>query len=328
MKKFNSVFILYFVLFIACTTQEINVRDRIRSLPHKQLCNYVYDLNKPVADRISIAPDFFLKYLKDLDNIREYRTYSLNREEKDLFEEYYNYLPEKIKRIIYRKLIAVYFIEHFIGGGFTDYVFGKDEQMYLVLVFNPKVLKETLNEWIEYRDNSFFTSNANIIAHNDLGNKYKGLIHTLVHESGHIYDYLYSTTPFTEPDLQYFGYNKKKSQFTDQYWKDYYYPEPRYDFADRANLKPYGLGKIIDSDRQLAMYTALSKTPFVSLYGTVTWGEDFVETFAWFYLAEKLNIRYKVQLTINGKIELTFDPLKNEIAEYRYNQIKKEIEEK
>jgi hypothetical protein len=328
MKKSIQTLTLCFVFFTACATQDRNIKAKIIDLPHKQFSNYTNNLNKSVIDRIDVAPDFFMKYLIEIDNIPEYKAYSLNKQEKDLFEEYYNFLPEKFKQIMNRKLIAVYFIEHFLGGGFTDYVLDENEQIYVVLVFNPKILSETLGDWIKFRDNSFFKSDGNIIASNELGNDYKGLLHTLVHETGHIYDYINSITPYTEPDLQYFGYNKKIALFTDNYWIDYYNPEPKYDFKYRADLKPYGLGKAIDPGKQRAMYVALSKTPFVSLYGAMTWAEDFVETFAWFYLEEKLNIRYNVRLIREGKVELTFEPLKNKIARQRYNQIKKEIESK
>jgi hypothetical protein len=327
MKIYFSTPVVILLFFIVCTSEK-NIKHDIGSLPNKQFKNYTNNFNRPVPDRIGLAPEFFMKYLIEMDKIQEYKAYNLTTEEKDLFKQYFNFLPDKIKQVMNCRLIAIYFIDNFIGGGFTDYVLDNDKQMYVVLVFNPKVLSESLSDWIKYRDNSFFQNDGNIFAANELGSNYKGLLHTLVHESCHIYDYVYSMTPFTEPDLQYFGYNKKKTFFTDQYWEDYYNPEPQFDFRDRKDLKPYGFGKTISSEKQFAMYSSLSKTPFVSLYGAMTWAEDLVETFTWFYLAEKLNIYYKVHLVKEEQTGLTFEPLKNMTAIRRYDQIKKKMEEK
>jgi hypothetical protein len=60
------------------------------------------------------------------------------------------------------------------------------------------------------------------------------------------------------------------------------------------------------------IYRSLENTPFVSLYASKNWAEDFAEAFSWTYLKQKFDIDYTVEVLQNEIVVFTFSPLQNE----------------
>ena len=96
---------------------------------------------------------------QEMDNVSIYSSYKLNNNERQLFLEYYDLLPLKHKETIAEKVIGIYFVNNFLGGGMTLPIFDNNGNMYIALFFNPEILSKSLSEWINFRDNSAFTNN-------------------------------------------------------------------------------------------------------------------------------------------------------------------------
>ncbi len=316
MKK-TIIFIILFSL-TSCVTYKALTLEQIKALPHKKLESHSVNLNKKIIDRIVSAPPVILDYLKRLDNTDKYIPYELNASEKKLFLEYYEILPPKYKDIIEKKVIAIYFIKNFTGGGMADVIFDKNGTMYIALYFNSQILNKSLSDWITYRDNSSFTDEGKKISI-ELNCKqgYFGLLHTIIHETSHIYDFYNHNTPFVVPFLKN-NDQKHNSEFTFNIWRDYFHPEEMYEFPNRKSVTAYGLGKKLDKTLSFDLYKNLNKSPFSSLYGSKNWAEDFAETFTWYYLNYKLNIKYIVNISQDGKESVKFSPTDNELVKKRY----------
>ena len=171
-------------------------------------------------------------------------------------------------------------------------VFNKKVNTFAVLFFNPVVLHADIGEWINYRDNSAFTddeSGVSIII--ECGSGHKALLHTLIHEASHVYDYFHS---IKQAD------NEEK------------YP------AHGLEISFYGLGETTGKENALTMYSILKNSPFSSLYGSASWQEDFAEAFTWYYLQKQFGINYITRLYENDVLLLEYDPGENELARERY----------
>jgi hypothetical protein len=287
--------------------------------PLRKLSSYPQKLNLPLIERISEASDVYITGLRKMDNVDNYENYTLNTDEKKIFAEYYTLLPDQYKNIMEKRIACIYFIKNFSGGGMTDFVFDDKGKMFLVMLFNPQILKTSLHEWIKYRDSSsFIDDKSGITIENNLPKSYLGILHTLVHESSHAYDYIQHETPYVEPIL------KKKistNDFTKDVWLNYSTPIEKYNFPLRKSVHTYGLGEALDYSRAIEIYRDLDKTPFSSLYSCSNWAEDFAETFAWNYLQQKLSITYKVMIMKDGKILSSFSPTEKDTVKKRYKEI-------
>jgi hypothetical protein len=220
------------------------------------------------------------------------------------------------------RLLGVYFIENFAGGGMTDFVFGPGvdagkDALYFILILNPKVLKLSLSDWVAYRDASPYEADgAGLEMRSSCpgAKDYRGLLQTLTHEAAHVYDYVHHVTPFVEPALGRYPERAKVAAgdcgFTRGIWESYAKPVPAYAIPWRAETASYGMGPKLPIAVALSQYRALARTPFASFYGSGSWAEDFAEAATWTYLRDKFGIGYEVAFLRGEREELrfTFDP--------------------
>jgi hypothetical protein len=309
--------VLTFTLFACNTYHENNLQ------PFQKIENYNGNTNLPVSERILPAPEIIVNSVNEMDRVDIYSSYELTDEEKQLFMDYYNLLPITYKTIIEEKVIGIYFINNFQGGGMTLSVFDKNDTMYMALFLNQKILYQTISEWINFRDNSVFnTTGGNISIVVNCNTNYFALLHILLHEASHLYDYYNYVTPFAEKFLK----NDKTvfpTNFVKGIWNDYDEPIEEYNFSNRKNISFYDLGERLDKNHALDIFQELKNTPFNSLYGCKTWAEDFAETFTWYYLNKHFNVNYITTLLEDKKILIIYDPNENELVKRRYKVIEK-----
>jgi len=299
------------------------IADQIRKNPAKQLSTYSADFTSPLEDRVYEAPKALIDYLDRMDGTDRYKPYALTAEDAALFADYLAKLPSTYRALMNDKLIGFYFIDHFIGAGLSDLVLSDDGSAYCIMVLNSEILHTSIQDWISMRDSSCFEDKSGIRITNDMGNTYRELIHTLVHESAHVYDYCRNATPYTEPHMKMLGFalSSDETPFTSGVWKTWNQTIQTYDFQNRNRITSYGLGKKLDGKTAEALYQSLAKTPFVSLYGSTCWAEDYAETVAWFYLDDTLGIDYKPAV-FKGALELArYEPLQNPLSRARYNAL-------
>jgi hypothetical protein len=294
--------------------------DELRRAPNHQASSFAPDLAaalaKSVPERIGTLPAAVLDVYSKADGKPEYAAYAPSAAERELFARYFELLPSAFKAAMEARLLGIYFIENFAGGGMSDFAFGPDkDSLYSVLILNPKILKLSLAEWIAYRDASPYAAGVSLISTCPGGEKYLGLIHTLTHEAAHIYDYANRATPFVEPALERFGLGASTatpgpadSAFARGIWIGYSKPVAAYTIPRRAETSAYGLGAALPVSVALDQYRALAVTPFASFYGSGSWAEDFAEAATWTYMRERLGIRYEVAVLRGGAVELRFAP--------------------
>ena len=282
------------------------------------------DLSVPLEKRIQTAQADVISWLISFGLSDNYRPYMPQAEEKRLFAGYAQLLPDKFRQTMKEKVIAIFFIENFEGGGMTMHDFDRNGNMYMVLFFNPEILRRTLSEWINLRENSYFEDAPGVTVAAECSGNYYALLHTLTHEASHVYDFYHHATPFTEPELQSKG-APLKTDFTDTVWEAHSRPLEDYDFPHRGELFAWGLGPVQSKSLAMDIYRSLLKTPFASLYGAQNWAEDFAETFTWFYLERYLGVTYRFSVKkndgINEETQL-FEPVLNPLLKARYNSIK------
>jgi hypothetical protein len=286
--------------------------------PIQKAENYNGNINLPIEERLLATPDIIIDILNEFDSVDYYSSKELNGNEKQLFMNYYDLLPLKYKEIIKEKVVGIYFVNNFLGGGMTEAIFDNKGNMLMVLFFNPEILYRNITDWINFRDNTAFINNANKISLTiECNSNYYALIHTLFHEASHIYDFYNFVTPYTEEFLK-TDKTIFPTDFIKDIWNDYNKPVDGYDFINRENISFYDLGDRVNNNFAIDIYKALSESPFTSIYCSKTWAEDFAETFTWYYLKEYFDIDYITTLFEDEKIIMAYNPNNNELVTRRY----------
>jgi len=316
-KTNSSLFGLWLIglLFLTgCQSKPAGLRDYIlHKIPAKVLSSY--ELPQPdssLVSRIARAPDFMLAYLQAMDAVDNYRPYLPDADETALMISYLEALPATFQSVMAERLLGIYFIENFIGGGMADYVIGDlGQELYVTLILNPAILHTSLSEWVAFRDNSAFETGS-YRAGNTLGGSEKGALHTLTHEAAHIYDYVRRATPYTEPSLVELGFSDiEQTDFTAAVWQSYRQVHAEHDFSQRSSITSYGLGKLLPNTALPEVFQALSTTSFASLYGSSNWAEDFAEMAAWLHIRQQYGLEYRIQIYRHDELIAEYSPLDN-----------------
>ena len=289
-------------------------RDVIKNpskYPALYLKNYVFDKNASIADRIKVAPDFVLENLKKNKVFGNYSVYVPSNDEKKLVEEYFDLLPKLNRDVLTAKLIGIYFINDYDGGGSTGWVMDKNNDMYVYMVINSVLLKENISHWLTYRENNCFYPADKIVV--NCGKKYKGLLYGLLHESNHVVDLELGVTPYLSEEVRYLKKLKnKKTQFTKDIWLKYRNPCEEYDFMGRSNLTYYTKLRVPFNK---TYYVNLSKSPFVSLYGSQNWAEDFADMATFYYLTQILKQPYEIKILEGDNATTVFPMLSDKVKD-------------
>lgn len=271
--------------------------------PAHVLSNFDYDPSRPLMDRVGIAPDFVMTFLRNMDGRTDYKPYRLNAMEKSLLSNNLSLLPERMLKVFDESLIAIYFVENFLGSGMADFVLDDRGQMKTVLYINPATLKNDISKWLTFKENSCFIPDAQASVRIWCGTNHTGLLYILLHEGAHIVDYIDAVTPYVEKSLIGIGKQGKGSKaFTKRVWQSYKVPQKKFDYPRRDKVDFYGLGggPHLAMTNAASLYWSLEKTPFASIYGSMNWAEDLAEFVTFYHLVEVLGLPYEVKYYRKG----------------------------
>lgn len=306
----------------------IKTRSEIKGL-NFETYRKTFDPVSPLISRIGNRSEVVLDFLKEFDNREDYKLYSLSSDEKKMVKKDLDLLPKGIKKALRKKLIGIYFIDNFLGNGFTEYIADfKNNEVYVIFVFNSSLFKKNISKMLSDKENSIFIDNdVHIKVEVDCGNEMNGFMFILLHESVHAYDYVKRLTSYTEKSIETL-FGKKESDFSKNIWVNYNKPVVSYDYPLRKEITFYGMndGPKINVTEAKKLYVSLQKTPFVSVYSSLSWAEDLADLVAFYHLTQNTGLSYKIRVINNKKVILEYEPMKSLLVKKRLDFIKKNIE--
>lgn len=320
MKKIIYTALMTGILILqipSCTRVTRDIHESSHIMPIHQFKNYSFNPASTLISRVTEAPVFVLKHLRELDSRDSYTNYIPDKSEITTISQYLNLLPELNKAVLRERLIAIYFINNFHGSGLTDWVLDEKGKFYTFMVFNPETLKYNISKWLTYRENSCFKKDSiDISISVDCGTRFSGFMYALLHESTHAVDYVKNITPYVEESLKRVGpYRGESTLFTRSIWKEINKPEISYEFSPRESLTFYEFkGPRINISESIETYRKLSKTPFVSLYGSISWTEDIAEFVFFYHLTEKLKESYRINIHNKKRLIFSLEPMKSSLV--------------
>lgn len=330
MKKFIFIILFFFTsnLLFAYTKSELI------ELPSKKTTFYGENFYSDVLEKIRIfegAPaDYLISFDYDsilyspevngnVTNLFEscknhnislnYSNHNLTETEKSLLLEYFSYLPPKMQSCFKEKVYAVYFIDGMWYGGLTDFIFDENQKMYCVMYLNADIFYKTLSDWLEQRDNTIFIqTDENNKIKTECSDDYKALLHVLLHETAHVYDYVNQITPY----MDFFDGQEKSDSVYYNFWASKSQPVKKYNHKDLSAFSYYYFGNQIPLKKAKGLINYLSKTPFSTLYGAKNFQDDFAETVTFYYLKKAFGINYKITYIEKDVEKATYDLAANQ----------------
>ena len=326
---FLSILLVLATLNAACTTTPDNTlqEELTYSLAWKRAAfnRMKRQLSEPLLSRVQSMPADLMNAIKSNDSSigisssSEYTTRSATDLELDLMQAYLALLPTAHQRVMSEKLLAVYLVNDFAGAGYTDWVLDQSGNTYYYLILNTALFKQSLDDWLSYKDNSVFDGLSNSEIQVSTGTEYKALLYALLHEGAHLVDYEVGVTPYVDDiHQQHTGRSDESSAFTRGVWISQGQPLPIYDFERRKKLNVYGIfprrGKI-SGNHTVSMFQQLAQSPFGSFYSGSSWNEHLADFLTYHHIEDKLGGKVKLELLEAGHILESYSPMDTEQAE-------------
>jgi len=312
------------LVIIAIGTLCLHGCDDLRREPVHSLASYGFRPDTPLAARTAGPPAVLLDYLKKLDRSPEYEPYLPGVKELEAVSQALSKLPPLHREVMRSRLVGMYFIKNFRGSGLTDWVVDAENNVYAIMVFNASVFSKSISALLTEREQTcFIPDDPSYEVSIDCGTRYGAFMYILLHESTHLVDYVKNITPFTDPQVKkYLRIRPTETNITRDIWKEYDVPRSSFIFTHRVVF--YGFAspglKISEAER---VYSELSGSPFISLYGSQSWAEDLAELATFYHLSRTLNQPYVIRVAKSGKNLLTLYPLNAPEVKKRLPMIQK-----
>ena len=301
---------------------EAETLRQLLAQPSKRFESYRFDASSNLADRVYEIPEDLIRPLRLRDRRKDYTPYTPTTGEMLLFASYLDLLPEVNRRLMEERVVAVFFVNNFLGIGMTDWVLDREGKLYFTMIINSNALKEGLSTFLTRMELTCFRINDSTIKIAvNMGSKFRGLLYALMHESVHVVDYLRGITPY--PDRRFgklAGKTDDSTEFTDRFWRTRTETTTEYDPRIRQEVTFFYLdgGPKLNITEAPSIYERLSTMPFVSLYATTNWAEDLADTVTFYHLTKRLNIPYQIHLFKNDMLIAEHVPTLKKVIRERY----------
>ncbi len=313
----------------ACSQQESSVGGF--SIKDRQTLGQLLPVENtlPLDQRVAEIPDPIFRAWKQADEAinpqaKRYKPYQLTADEQHQFARAIATLPASWQKIMQQKLTRFFFIDHLLGGGITDWIIDAENNRVYTMILNPTLLHVSAKRWLEMRENGSFKLGPYHIEVAGLED-ISALEYILWHESAHLIDFETQQTPVNDVLLrQHFGFDKTATPFTRNVWKSEK-PEPvdLFDFSARERINPYHMDLNQPQMQNGALkpaFDAWSHTPFVTIYASTSWAEDYADFAAFILALNRTGHTPYWLLKRDGETIAEFSPLAHTANKQRFIQ--------
>jgi hypothetical protein len=230
-------------------------------------------------------------------------------------------LPPLNHRILRERLRSISFLDGMPNTALTSTVNPGEPYKLFDVTIRAGILNQDVSELLTQKERTCFETANSPLTVSVQGGTLDAIVYVLLHETTHVVDGSLHITPEAGP-----GDRPDKSSatsFTKDVWSGRTTHAPRYRDTLLESVRFYSDGKVLSIDQAEAVYTALSRTPFVSLYGSNNWYDDLAEVVAWYHLTEKLKQPYRIEIRKNDQVIFAYEPMRSGLVRSRFDQMKR-----
>ncbi len=273
-----------------------------------------FDAKEPLVDRIRPG----VPALAPVYNERRPAAHILTAHERTVVEDAFRQLPPLHRRVLMEHLLAIYFLESPPVTGQTLPADIKEPHQFFDFIFNAAALKLTASEWLTQKERTCFRPDkSGYSVRVDCGTNLPAFVYILLHEATHVVDFCKGITPGEA--LQ---NTPAPTSFTRGIWEQFSLPVPKYCYPLRKQVGFYDNGHKVPLADAEALYSSLSRTPFVSLYGGSNWMEDLAECLAVYHVTRVLHQPYRIVVLKDGHEVMTVEPMASPLVKERMGQMR------
>jgi hypothetical protein len=229
-------------------------------------------------------------------------------------------LPPLHRRILSERLRSVSFLDEMPNTALTSTINPDEPYRLFDITIRAGVLGEDVSEFLTQKERSCFETAGSPLNVSIEAGTLDAIVYVILHEATHVVDgSLRITQAMRLGDEPADG--SPTSSFTKGVWSDRTTIAPQYRDALLERLRFRAGGEILAIDRAEAVYAALRRTPFVSLYGSSNWHDDLAEYVTWYHLSERLKQPYRIVIRNAGKATFIYEPMKSHIVRNRFDQM-------
>ena len=269
----------------------------------------------PLSERIFETPDEIIDYLRQ-DNVNQRwpnKPVASNRflASKVQLENVIKQLPQNVRILADDLLAGVFFVSDLGGSAYSEYIRDKDGKPVAgFVVIDDLILSKSANEWASWKEGSSFIKPHSfnlklVIADENTGSN--ALEFIFLHELGHIVSLNANMYPPWDESVS-VDRDPNLYRFSKISWiienKSYVSLFDRF-FSIRPNIQFYR-GSLKGNPE--AVYSALEKTNFPTLYSSTNPADDFADSFASFVHMVFMKKPYLVSVERNGQISKEYKP--------------------
>ena len=279
---------------------------------------YGLDAAKALSARVTQTPADVLKKFQEAG--MSPTEHVLTNTEREKIATAFALLPPLHQRVLKERLKSISFLDNMPNTALTS-AFNYEEKYNLYhITFRAGILNETISQWLTWKENTCFdTAHARTRVHME-GGQMNALVYVLLHETTHVVDGTLAIAgkregkllePSTAPDFA-AGIWEEKG------W-NVLLPSMRDTLLQQIS---YRTGKRQPIDSAIAVYHALQKKPFVSLYGSCARSEDVAEYVTVYHLTHMLKQPFAIVVTKDDKTIFEYAPMQSAIVQERVGQMK------
>lgn len=252
------------------------------------------------TERVQTAPESVFNKFKEAG--MEPTEHILTVSEAQIVNHAFFLLPPLHQKILKEHLYSISFMDNMPNTALTSPVEFSDSGKMFNITCRAEVINETISQWATWKENTYYSSTGNDEYQLKIeAGTMDAFTYILLHEATHIVDGILHISA---------NQQKKPKSFTANIWVKMNEPNQK---ATNGILETsrFRNGKPLPLSASPAIYKALSKSPFVSLYSMASWHEDLAELVTIYHLTQKLNQRYRLVIEKNGANVMAYEPYSN-----------------
>ncbi len=216
-----------------------------------------------------------------------------------------------------RHLRELSFLDGMPNTALTSTVNPGEPFRLLDITVNAAILRQNVSQWLTQKEQTCYdVTGSPLRVYVDAGTKVDALVYVLLHEATHVVDAAGQITPAIAG-------KRTPSTFTAGVWNELSLPVAAYRDPLRAHVRFITNGDdTLPVDRAPDVYRYLSRTPFVSLYGSRNWLDDLAEYVTVYHLTEVLKQPYRITVRNHDKEVFAYEPMKSALVRGRIGQMK------
>jgi hypothetical protein len=274
---------------------------------------YGLDPTSALESRIGPVPAAFIALFGD-DGEAKPTNHVLTAEERRKVTVALAALPPLPRRILTARLRTLSFADGMPNTALTTTINPNDPDPLFDLTIRAGVLNQDVTQFLNNKERMCFDGSSSPLSVSIEAGTRDAILYILLHEAGHMVDSSLGLTAVH-------GASAQIGPFAAGIWSTRLLPIPIYRDPLLLSIKFRNDGKVSKIDRAPELYTALSRTPFVSLYGSSNWFDDLAEFFALYHLTQKLGQPYRIVIH-NGKATLfRYEPMESPFVRARFGQM-------